>query len=108
RAARAGITSMGDSEGKEREGVVAVLTGEDMAGDFASPLAMVWAPPGVQMNTPDHWPLKRGEVKRVGDPVAVVVATTRHIAVDAAEDVIVDYDPEAALGDPGGALQEGR
>src|SRR4029450_5608761 len=105
--AHAAITSIDASAALERDGVVAVLTGEDMAGDFAGGLPMVWAPPGVEINTPDHWPLKRGEVKHVGDPVAVVVATTRHEAVDAAEDVIVDYDPKPAVVDPEAALEDG-
>ena len=43
----------------------------------------------------------------MGDPVAVVVATTRHIAVDAAEDVIVDYDPKPVVVDPEAALEDG-
>ena len=68
---------------------------------------MVWAPPGVEIKTPEHWPLKRGEVKHVGDPVAVVVATTRHEAVDAAEDVIVEYDPKPVVVDPEAALEDG-
>ena len=105
--AHATISSIDTSAARERDGVVAVLTGEDMAGDFAGPLAMVWAPPGVEIKTPEHWPLKRGQVKHVGDPVAVVVATSRHIAVDAAEDVIVDYDPKPAVVDPEAALQDG-
>jgi carbon-monoxide dehydrogenase large subunit len=105
--AHAAITSIDTSAALERDGVVAVLTGEDMAGDWKAPLAMVWAPPGVEINTPDHWPLKRSEVKHVGDPVAVVVATTRHIAVDAAEDVIVEYDPKPAVVDPEAALEDG-
>jgi aerobic carbon-monoxide dehydrogenase large subunit len=105
--AHATIASIDTSAALERDGVVTVLTGEDMAGDFAAPLAMVWAPPGVEIKTPEHWPLKRGEVKHVGDPVAVVVATSRHLAVDAAEDVIVDYDPKPAVVDPEAALEEG-
>jgi aerobic carbon-monoxide dehydrogenase large subunit len=105
--AHAAITSIDTSAARERDGIVAVLTGEDMADDFASPLAMVWAPPGVEMNTPDHWPLKRGEVKHVGDPVAVVVATSRHLAVDAAEDVVVDYAPKPVVVDPEAALEAG-
>ena len=105
--AHATITSIDTSAAKERSGVVAVLTGEDMAGDFAGPLPMVWAPPGVEIKTPEHWPLKRGEVKHVGDPVAVVVATSRHAAVDAAEDVIVEYDPKPAVVDPEAALEDG-
>ena len=105
--AHAAIASIDTSAASERDGVVAVLTGEDVAGDFAAPLAMVWAPPGVEIMTPDHWPLKRGEVKHVGDPVAVVVATSRHIAADAAEDVVVEYDPKPAVVDPEAALEDG-
>ena len=37
--AHAAITSIDTSAATERDGVVAVLTGEDMAGDFAGPLA---------------------------------------------------------------------
>ena len=44
--AHAAITSIDTSAALERDGVVAVLTGEDMASDFAGPLPMVWAPPG--------------------------------------------------------------
>ncbi|MBA3261068.1 MAG: xanthine dehydrogenase family protein molybdopterin-binding subunit [Thermoleophilaceae bacterium] len=105
--AHATITSIDTSAAKERDGVVAVYTGEDLAGDFAGPLPMVWAPPGVEINTPEHWPLKRGEVKHVGDPVAVVVATSRTAAFDAADDVIVDYDPKPVVVDPEQALEDG-
>jgi aerobic carbon-monoxide dehydrogenase large subunit len=105
--AHATITSIDTAAAKERAGVVAVLTGDDLAGDFAAPMAMVWAPPGVQMNTPENWPLKRGEVKHVGDPVAVVVATSRGAALDAADEVVVDYDPKPVVVDPEQALQDG-
>ncbi|MEA2360891.1 MAG: aerobic carbon-monoxide dehydrogenase large subunit [Thermoleophilaceae bacterium] len=105
--AHAAIASIDTSEAKERDGVVAVYTGEDMAGDFAGGIPMVWAPPGVEIKTPEHWPLKRGQVKHVGDPVAVVVATSRAAAIDAAEDVIVDYDAKPAVVDPEAALADG-
>src|SRR5207248_3522325 len=85
----------------------AVFTGEDMAQDFKSPMVMVWAPPGVQINTPDNWPLKRGEVKHVGDPVAVVVGRDRYSVVDAAEQVVVEYDPKPVVTDPERALEDG-
>jgi aerobic carbon-monoxide dehydrogenase large subunit len=105
--AHARIVSIDTSAAKERPGVVAVLTGEEMAADFPAALPMVWAPPGVTVNTPDHWPLARGEVKHVGDPVAVVVAEDRYSAVDAAEDVIVEYDPKPVVVDPERALEDG-
>ena len=46
--AHAAITSIDVSAAKERPGVVAVFTGEDLAEDFAAGLAMVWAPPGIE------------------------------------------------------------
>jgi aerobic carbon-monoxide dehydrogenase large subunit len=105
--AHATIVSIDKSAAEARDDVVAVFTGDDLHGHFAGPLAMVWAPPGVEINTPEHWPLKRGEVKHVGDPVAVVVGTDRYSVVDAAEDVIVEYEPKPAVVDPERALEDG-
>jgi aerobic carbon-monoxide dehydrogenase large subunit len=105
--AHADIVSIDASAAAERPGVVAVLTGEDMADDFVSGLPSVWNPPGVEVRKPDHWPLKRGQVKHVGDPVAVVVAASREVAADAAEEVIVEYEPKPAVVDVEKALEEG-
>ena len=44
-------------------------------------------------------PLADGEVKFVGDPVALVVADSRYIAEDAIELVDVDYEPLPAIAD---------
>jgi carbon-monoxide dehydrogenase large subunit len=74
--AHARIVSIDASAAAARDDVHAVFTGEDMA-DLASPLPMAWAPEGVEVNTPEHWPLARGEVKHVGDPVAVVLGEDR-------------------------------
>jgi aerobic carbon-monoxide dehydrogenase large subunit len=105
--AHASILSIDTSAAKERAGVVAVLTAEDMEGDFAGGMPMVWAPPGVEIKTPENWPLKSGQVKHVGDAVAVVVAASKGAALDAAEEVIVEYDPKPAVVDPEAALEEG-
>lgn len=104
--AHATITSIDVAEAREHPNVVAVVTGDDLADDFDSGVPMVWAPPGVEINTPDHWPLKRGEVKCVGDPVAAVVATDRYVAADAAEKVIVEYEPQPVVVDPERALED--
>jgi aerobic carbon-monoxide dehydrogenase large subunit len=105
--AHARITSIDTSAAKARDDVVAVFTGEDLVGDFAAPMAMVWSPPDVEIHTPEMWPLARDEVKHVGDPVAVVVGTNRYSVVDAAEDVVVEYEPKPVVIDPEEALQEG-
>ena len=105
--AHARIVSIDASAAQARPDVVAVFTGEDLAGDFAAPLAMAWAPPGVEINTPENWPLSKDEVKYVGDPVAVVIGTDRYSVVDATEQVVVEYDPLPVVVDPERALEEG-
>ncbi len=40
-----------------------------------------------------HYTLATDRVRLVGDPVAMVVATSRSVAEDAAELVTVDYEP---------------
>jgi carbon-monoxide dehydrogenase large subunit len=103
--AHAVITSIDKSEALSQPGVVAVYTAEDLA--FEGGIPMVWAPPEVEINTPDHMPLKSGEVKCVGDPVAVVIATDKYKAVDAADMVIVEYENKPAVVDPEAALEDG-
>jgi aerobic carbon-monoxide dehydrogenase large subunit len=103
--AHAKIVSIDTSAAKDRDGVVAVFTHEDL--DMESALPMAWVPPGVEVNTPDHWVLAKGEVKHVGDPVALVIGDDRYAVVDAAEDVLVEYDPLPVVTDPEAALESG-
>jgi aerobic carbon-monoxide dehydrogenase large subunit len=103
--AHARIASIDATAAREREDVVAVFTGEDMA-DLQAPLPLAWLPPGGEVKEPDHWPLARGEVKHVGEPVAMVIGSDRYSVFDAAEDVIVEYDPLPALVDPEAALRD--
>jgi carbon-monoxide dehydrogenase large subunit len=105
--AHATIASIDVTEAREHPNVVAVFTGEDLADDWKADVPMVWHPPGVDIKHPDHWPLKRGEVKCVGDPVAVVIATDRYAAADGAEKVIVEYEPKPVVVDPESALEDG-
>ena len=50
-----------------------------------------------------QYALARGEVNHVGEPVAMVVADDRYLAEDAAERIVVDYEPLPAVvpGGPG-------
>jgi carbon-monoxide dehydrogenase large subunit len=82
-----------------------VFTHDDL--DMESALPMAWVPPGVEVKTPDHWVLAKGEVKHVGDPVALVVGEDRYAVVDAAEAVVVEYDPLPVVTDPEAALESG-
>src|SRR5919109_5462328 len=103
--AHAKIVSIDTSGAREQPGVHAVFTGEDMA-DMAAPCPMVFVPPGVEMRVPDHWPLARGKVGYVGQAVAVVIGTDKYGVVDAAEQVLVEYDALPVLVDLEKALEE--
>jgi carbon-monoxide dehydrogenase large subunit len=103
--AHARITSIDTSAAAARPGIVGVFTGEDL--NLEGPLPMAWVPPGVDVNAPEHWPLARGKVAHVGQAVAVVVGDDKYAVVDAAEDVVVEYDPLPAVVDMEKALEEG-
>jgi aerobic carbon-monoxide dehydrogenase large subunit len=102
--AHAKIVSIDTSAAGEGPGVHAVFTGEDLS-DLGGPLPMAWVPPGVEVNNPPHWPLAKGTVNHVGDPVAIVLGEDRYAVVDAAEKVVVEYDPLPVVTDPEKALE---
>ena len=104
--AHARIVSIDTSAAREHPAAEAVFTGEDLA-DMAAPCPMVWVPPGVEIRVPDHWPLAREKVGYVGQAVAVVLGPDRYGVVDAAEQVLVEYDPLPVVVDPEQALEDG-
>jgi carbon-monoxide dehydrogenase large subunit len=81
-------------------GVVAVLTASDLGLDPFLYFDVV--PPAFARP-----PLAVDMVRTVGDPVALVVAESAAEAVDAAELVVVDIEPEEALVDPRLAAESG-
>src|SRR5262245_45480219 len=87
----------------ERPGVVAVFTGEDVK-DLPL-LPCVAQLPGLRQ--PPHHMLAQDRVYFAGHAVAVVVATDRYIAADAADAVEVDYEELPAVADPEKALAPG-
>jgi aerobic carbon-monoxide dehydrogenase large subunit len=105
--AHAKITSIDKSAAEARDDVIAVVTADDLASDLLAPLPMAWVPPGVEINTPENWPLAKGEVNHVGEAVAVVVGEDKYAVVDAAEQVVVDYDPLPAVVDAEEAIKDG-
>ncbi|MFI0355008.1 xanthine dehydrogenase family protein molybdopterin-binding subunit [Actinomadura sp. 9N407] len=88
--ARARILGIDASEALALEGVHAVFTAEDLNPDVREQWYTL-----IGKDVPDtpRTPLAEGEVRFAGDPVALVVAADRYIAEDAAELVVVDYDP---------------
>ena len=87
-------------------GVVAAFTGADLAGEWQAPLPMAW-PVTEDIKIAEHWPLAKQKVRHQGDGVAVVIATSRAAAVDAAELVKVDYETLPVVTDVEAAYADG-
>lgn len=101
--AHARINGIDASEALKLPGVVAVYTGKDVAQ--VGPVPCASALPGLKV--PDYRVLAQDKVFFVGHPVAVVVATDRYIARDAADLVMVDYEDLPAVVDVEAAAQGG-
>jgi aerobic carbon-monoxide dehydrogenase large subunit len=97
--AHARIDSVDTSEAEAMPGVLGVYTSANL--ELAPVQGFVMLPPAFARP-----PLAVGTVRFVGDVVAAVVAETRAQAVDAAEMVIVDYDPLPTVVDPEAALAD--
>lgn len=112
--AHASIARIDVSAARAVPGVLAVITAADIAGRTA-PICVAG-----EVHTPERLlkqlkPLDRvhptpllpeKKVTYVGQPIAMVVATTVGIATDAAELVEIDYEPLPAVIDPVSALAE--
>lgn len=102
--AHARILSIDVTAAEALPGVVCVLTGADIKDKIRSMRQPV-VTPNVPANYPDYWPLAIEKVKFHGEPVALVVANDKYIAVDASELVAVDYESLPAITDPEAALE---
>ena len=100
------ITSVNLDAAKAAEGVVAVFSGADLAGDWAGSMPCAW-PVTEDIKMPQHFPLAAEEARYAGDGVAVVVAESRALAKDAAELVEVEYEQLDAVADVEKALGDG-
>jgi aerobic carbon-monoxide dehydrogenase large subunit len=105
--AHARVRSIDASQALEAPGVVAVLTARDFKSVLsgAMPVAPAFVPEKKQ--TPERFPIAEGEVCYQGEPVAVVIASTGYEAADAAELVLVDWEPLPAVMDLEKALEAG-
>jgi carbon-monoxide dehydrogenase large subunit len=95
-----------------RPGVSRVITGEDIKS-ACQPIPLGGpSAEGGGGETPagsgrKHYPLSIGSVRYVGEPVAAVIATSEAVAVDAAAEVEVTWEPLPAVGDQLAALTDG-
>jgi aerobic carbon-monoxide dehydrogenase large subunit len=97
------------SAARGRSDLVAVYTASDL-GDFWKPGPLLVPPPpvpGLVFNTRTQVPLVRDKMRHVGEPVAMVIASSRYAAEDALEDIVVDAEPLDAVMDLERALEPG-
>ena len=88
------IRSIDVSAATAMSGVEAVFTGAQIA-ELVEPLP-IWTP----FPAPAQRAVAVDTVRFVGEPVAVVVATDRYVARDAADAIVVDYGMLPAVVDP--------
>jgi carbon-monoxide dehydrogenase large subunit len=108
--AHARLRGLDVSAARRAPGVLAVLTGADLAADGLGHL-----PTDATRKRADGSPafptprpaLARERVRHVGDPIALVVAETPAQATDAAALVAADYEPLPAVASTAGATRPG-
>jgi len=108
--AHARLLGMDVSTARQRPGVVAVFTAEDMGDDWQPGPPLVSPPPtakDVLFYSRRQVPLVKDKIRHAGEAMAVVIAESRYIAEDAVEDIVVDLEPLEAVVDLEKALQPG-
>src|SRR2546425_1108828 len=87
------IRSIDTRAAEAMDGVEAVFTGAQIA-EFLAPM-----PIGTPFPSPDHRAVAVDTVRYGGEPVAVVVASDRYVARDAADAIVVSYETLPAVVD---------
>jgi carbon-monoxide dehydrogenase large subunit len=99
--AHGNIRSIDTTAAQGVPGVIAVYTAEDL-GDYWQPGPLLVPPPPIPdlvFNPRTQVPLAKDKVRHVGEPLVAIVAESRYIAEDAAEQVVVMVDPLPAVVD---------
>ena len=116
--AHALIRAIDSTAARAMPGVLAILTGEDAAADGLSAIphpAHAGIPPDIVLKNRDgsavpvalHHVLPSDRVRCVGTAVAFVIAETVAMAKDAAECIVVDYEPLMAVTEATAAVECG-
>ena len=95
------IRSIDSAQAKQAPGVLAVFTGADLRADGIGDLPVGWMTTnidGTPMFVPQHPVLAVDRVRHVGDPVAMVIASSLGEAKDAAELIEIDVKDLPTVG----------
>ena len=118
----AAINGIDKSAAEAMPGVVAVVTGDELAG-WVKAMTGGGSEGGSEgasgeqadedltdddtIVTPTFWAMARDQVRWVGQAVVAVVAQSRYQAEDAVNAVEIDYDPLPSVGNPEAAMEDG-
>ena len=108
--AHGNIRNIDTADAAAAPGVIAIHTGEDLRADGVTDIP---CPIGVKSRdgsaavVPPRPAMAVGQVKHVGDPVAVVIAETAAQARDAMEMIMFDIDELPSASDPVEAVKDG-
>ena len=108
--AHGNIVKLDTSAAAAAPGVIAVHTGEDLRADDVKDIPCpigVKSRDGSSAVVPPRPAMAVGQVKHVGDPVAVVIAETPAQARDAVELIVLDITDLPAVSDPVSAVKDG-
>ena len=77
--AHARILGIETARAKEADGVIAIFTGKELKSEFGAPLPVTvcFVP---EKKYPNHYPIAVDKVHYVGEPIAIVLATSRAAA----------------------------
>jgi carbon-monoxide dehydrogenase large subunit len=105
--AHARIKSIDTSQARASKGVVAVLTSAEIKPHILGPIPVTASFVPDKKQVPEQYPIAADEVLYAGEPVAIVIAEDRYLADDAAQLVVVDYEPLPAVMDLEKAMAPG-
>lgn len=100
--ARARIKSISTAAAENSPGVIAVLTGAQLAEDGLGTLPCGWmihSKDGSEMKQPPHPVMAATGVNYVGEPIAIVIAESKAAAKNASELVAVEFDELEVVAD---------
>lgn len=104
------IKQIDKSSIEDLPGILCVLTADDLESEGIGHVpcsAEVQNIDGSPCHKPPRPALAKGQVRHVGDAVALIVAETKEQALDAAEQLWIDYDVLDAVVETGQASAEG-
>ena len=104
--AHARIKGINTEKARQLPGVIAVITGADYRDRIRPLRSTLDENIHPSYKVPTWYAMTWDKARFVGEPVALVVASNRYVAEDAADLVEVDYEPLKPLVDPEEALKD--